>query len=95
MAKKIGIYALKTAANEIIRYCRRNEQRIRTYGGEALWSVVDLLISIAAILVSIIDGNENASDVWQEPLTVLSSQRINEIHAAFAAFNVSNDVEGV
>lgn len=94
MAKKIGIYILKATAELVIKVANRNKQRIIENGGQALWTVVELLIGIAGILVSLIDANSNVEGDWLSPLTVLNSGTINSIHAAVAQFDTANGVIG-
>lgn len=94
MAKKIGVYILKSTAELVIRVAVRNQQRIITFGGEGLWSLVELLIGIAGILVSVIEANENAEGDYLSPLTVLNSGTINSVNAAVAQFNAKNGSGG-
>jgi hypothetical protein len=94
MSKKIGIYVLTAIAKEVIRVANRNKQRIIANGGEALWTIVELLIGIAGILVSVIEANENVEGDWQSPLSSLNSGTINQVQGAVAQFYASNGIVG-
>lgn len=94
MAKKIGVYILAQVAKQVIIVARRNEQRIRTYGGEALWTLTEFLCAIAGILISVIEANENIEGDYQSPLSTLSSSVINQVEGAYQNFLASNGIGG-
>lgn len=94
MSKKIGIYILKATTELVIKVANRNKQRIITFGGEALWTLVELLIGVAGILVAVINDGENAEGDWLAPLTSLNSQTVNAVHAAVAQFDTANGIGG-
>lgn len=94
MAKRVYIYGLKLAFETVQKYVQKYAVQIKRNGGEGLYAAVDFVLALCIIVISIIDGNENAEGDWLSPLTTLSSGQINQVAAAYAKFQADVGITG-
>lgn len=91
--KKTGMPLLKQVANYVIKKVGGFEKQIRQNLGEGAWYLVVLLVSLAEVLLLIMDTNSNAEGDFLSPLATASTTQINGVKSAVAAYKAANGIE--
>jgi len=92
VAKRTYMPLLKGIAQLVISKVGQYEKQIRANLGEGVWFLTQLLVGIASVLVSTMDGNSDAEGDYLSPLTIASAAQINAVKSAVAAYKAANDV---
>jgi hypothetical protein len=90
--KKTGMPLLKLVAQLVIRKIGGFEKTIRQNLGEGAWHLVEFLVSLASILVNVMEDNSNAEGDFLSPLNTASVAQINAVRGAVAAYKAANDI---
>lgn len=93
MAVRTYIPGILAVANYLKKYVNTHSATLKERMGEGLYSLVVLIVDLAIILASIIDGSAPAPDEpWTDftEVNTLNSTQINQIEAAWAKFLATN-----
>lgn len=94
MARKTYIPGIKFFCNQLKNYIAKYKAKLTENLGEGAYTVIEFILDLVSIAVTLIEGHEDASNNYGDPLVSLSSQTINNVEAAIAKWRASNGLGG-
>lgn len=97
MAVRTYIPGILAVAKYLAGYLGANSEKLKSYMGDGLYSVLVLIVDLCTIIAQIIAaGAPTADEPWTDFVSVntLSSTQINQITAAWNKFLTANGIVG-
>lgn len=86
MAKRTYTVGLRLALIAINKYISKYEKQLRTNMGDGPYAVLMFILDLVGVAIDILEAGSDAEGDWEGPESTLSSENINQVSAAWVAF---------